>query len=138
MAGITANAEKEAASQAAKRDMFKASQERLKSESGKAAEERLTGLAMNPRRKNIALTEAEKAAQKAAEKAAVKAAVKKTPGTGKPIAASKAKRDTKFNRDEDGVEFRRGGGVKKMASGGSVSSRADGCAQRGKTNCRIT
>ncbi len=138
MAGITANAEKEAASQAAKRDMFKASQERLKSGSGKAAEERLTGLAMNPRRKNIALTEAEKAAQKAAEKAAAKAAVKKTPGTGKPIAASKAKRDTKFNRDEDGVEFRRGGGVKKMASGGSVSSRADGCAQRGKTNCRIT
>jgi len=28
--------------------------------------------------------------------------------------------------------------MKKMASGGSVSSRADGCAQRGKTNCRIT
>lgn len=27
--------------------------------------------------------------------------------------------------------------IKKMASGGSVSSRADGCAQRGKTNCRM-
>jgi len=27
--------------------------------------------------------------------------------------------------------------VKKMAKGGSVSSRADGIAQRGKTNCKI-
>lgn len=27
--------------------------------------------------------------------------------------------------------------MKKMAKGGSVSSRADGCAQRGKTNCRM-
>lgn len=100
MKGVVGTAEKEAASQAAKRDMFKTSQERLKSESGKAAEERLTGLAMNPRRKNIALTEAEKAAEKE-------------------------------------VGLRRGGGVKKMAKGGSVSSRADGCAQRGKTNCRM-
>ena len=25
----------------------------------------------------------------------------------------------------------------KMAKGGSVSSRADGCAQRGKTKCKI-
>jgi len=124
MAEITANAEKEAASQAAKRDMFKASQERLKSESGKAAEERLTGLAMNPRRKNIALTEAEKAAEK-------------TPGTGKPIAASKARRSTKMNDDERDVEFRRGGSTKKMASGGMASSRADGIAQRGKTRGKV-
>lgn len=79
---------------------------------------------------------AEKAAEKAAAKAAAKATAKKTPGTGKPVAASKARRDTKFNQDEDGVEFRRGGCV-KMAKGGSVSSRADGCAQRGKTNCKI-
>jgi len=27
--------------------------------------------------------------------------------------------------------------VKKMAKGGSASSRADGIAQRGKTNCKI-
>ena len=27
--------------------------------------------------------------------------------------------------------------VRKYASGGSVSARADGCAQRGKTKCRI-
>ena len=27
--------------------------------------------------------------------------------------------------------------MKKMAKGGSVSSRADGCAQRGRTNCKM-
>jgi hypothetical protein len=27
--------------------------------------------------------------------------------------------------------------VKRMAKGGSISSRADGIAQRGKTNCKI-
>lgn len=59
MAGITANAEKEVASQAAKRDMFKASQERLKSGSGQATEDRLTGLSMNPRRANIPVNEGE-------------------------------------------------------------------------------
>ena len=31
------------------------------------------------------------------------------------------------------LAMKKGGGVKKFASGGSVSSRADGCAQRGKT-----
>jgi hypothetical protein len=31
------------------------------------------------------------------------------------------------------VEYKRGGNVKAYAKGGSVSSRADGCAQRGKT-----
>ena len=47
------------------------------------------------------------------------------------------------SRDMDtadyGREFKRGGNVKKMASGGSVSSaskRADGIAQRGKTKGR--
>jgi hypothetical protein len=122
MAEITANAEKEAASQAAKRDMFKRSQEDLKSKSGQAAEDRLTGLAMNPRRSNIALTESEKEAAK-------------TAGTGapKPVKASR----TKFNDDENGADFRKGGKVKKMAGGGSASSRADGCAQRGKTKGKV-
>lgn len=32
-----------------------------------------------------------------------------------------------------GMGMKKGGGVKKMASGGSASSRADGIAQRGKT-----
>ena len=35
--------------------------------------------------------------------------------------------------DEAGNEMKRGGAVKKMSSGGSASSRADGIAQRGKT-----
>jgi hypothetical protein len=35
--------------------------------------------------------------------------------------------------DEAGNEMKRGGKVKKMASGGSASARADGIAQRGKT-----
>jgi hypothetical protein len=34
-------------------------------------------------------------------------------------------------------KMKRGGEVKKMASGGSVSSRADGIAQRGKTKGRM-
>jgi len=93
MKGVVGNAEKAVADKAA----AKAARQPY----NQATEERLTGLAMNPRRKNIALTEAEKAAEK-------------------------------------GAGLRRGGSVKKMASGGMASSRADGCAQRGKTNCRIT
>lgn len=38
---------------------------------------------------------------------------------------------------EGGRAFRKGGKVKKMASGGSASSRGDGIAQRGKTKGRI-
>jgi hypothetical protein len=37
------------------------------------------------------------------------------------------------NSDEAGNPMKRGGKVKKMASGGSASSRGDGLAQRGKT-----
>jgi hypothetical protein len=33
--------------------------------------------------------------------------------------------------------MKKGGAVKKMASGGSASSRGDGCAQRGKTRGRM-
>lgn len=36
-----------------------------------------------------------------------------------------------YDADSDGMK--RGGKVKKMAGGGSASSRGDGCAQRGKT-----
>jgi len=35
------------------------------------------------------------------------------------------------------LAMKKGGAVKKYASGGSVSSRADGCAQRGKTRGRV-
>ena len=38
---------------------------------------------------------------------------------------------------EGGRSYKKGGKTKKMASGGSASSRADGIAQRGKTKGRI-
>lgn len=37
----------------------------------------------------------------------------------------------------EGEPMKKGGGVKKMASGGSASSRADGIAQRGKTKGKL-
>jgi hypothetical protein len=39
--------------------------------------------------------------------------------------------------DEAGNEMKRGGAVKKRSSGGSASSRADGCAVKGKTKGRM-
>ena len=54
-----------------------------------------------------------------------------------PSKTTASKRTRKMNDDEAGVEFRKGGGVKKYASGGSVSSRADGIAQRGKTRGKM-
>ncbi|CAB4180167.1 hypothetical protein UFOVP1049_11 [uncultured Caudovirales phage] len=39
--------------------------------------------------------------------------------------------------DEAGNSMKRGGAVKKMAKGGSASSRADGIAQRGKTRGKM-
>jgi hypothetical protein len=50
---------------------------------------------------------------------------KSTSAAKKPVAS---KRTKKFNEDESGMDFKRGG---------SVSSRADGCAQRGKTRCKV-
>jgi len=41
------------------------------------------------------------------------------------------------NSDEAGNSMKRGGKVKKMASGGSASRRADGIAQRGKTRGKM-
>jgi hypothetical protein len=52
---------------------------------------------------------------------------------GKPKPSSK----TKYDVDMAGTEFRKGGKVKAYAKGGSVSSRADGIAQRGKTRGKI-
>ena len=58
----------------------------------------------------------------------------------KTSAATKS-RVKKFNEEEAGVEFKRGGSakVKKMASGGmtSASKRADGIASRGRTKCKM-
>lgn len=117
MARATVQAEKDIASNAAKRDMFKASEERLKSGAGSAAEKRLTGVDNNPRRGNIPVRDVEK-------------------NTTAAPAPTKASR-TKGNEDEVGIEFRRGGNIKKMASGGSASRRADGIATKGKTKGRM-
>ena len=42
-----------------------------------------------------------------------------------------------YENPETSDMMKRGGKVKKMASGGSASSRADGCAVKGKTKGRI-
>jgi hypothetical protein len=41
------------------------------------------------------------------------------------------------NTDVSDMSMKRGGAVKKMASGGSASSRADGIAVKGKTKGRV-
>ena len=45
--------------------------------------------------------------------------------------------DNRVSPDANDGNLKRGGAVKKMASGGSVSSRADGIAQRGKTRGKM-
>jgi hypothetical protein len=55
----------------------------------------------------------------------------------KSVRASQADGESGFlgkrMREAMGSSYKKGGSVKKMAKGGSASSRADGCAQRGKT-----
>jgi len=41
------------------------------------------------------------------------------------------------NTDTSDMSMKRGGKVKKMASGGSASSRADGCCTKGKTRGKM-
>ena len=53
-----------------------------------------------------------------------------------PEATIRAVRE-KLGGDDFSLPMKRGGAVKKYASGGSVSSRADGIAQRGKTRGRM-
>ena len=47
------------------------------------------------------------------------------------------KRTRPYMKDAAGNDMKRGGAVKKMASGGTASSRADGIAQRGKTRGKM-
>lgn len=63
-----------------------------------------------------------------------------TPTTFTSTRPSEAtKRTRKFNEEDSGVEFKRGGKTKKMASGGmtSASKRGDGIASKGKTKCKM-
>lgn len=60
------------------------------------------------------------------------------PGAARREAEAGKRSTRKYNEDEGGMEFKRGGKIKKMASGGSTASRrADGIAVRGKTKGRI-
>jgi hypothetical protein len=63
------------------------------------------------------------------------ATAKKYPkGTGKETFLESIKRNKAENTDTSDMSYnKKGGSIKAYASGGSVSSRADGCAQRGKT-----
>jgi hypothetical protein len=78
----------------------------------------------------------------AARRAKPATTMKSTPSTA-PARANQAAKSgrKKFNEDEAGIEFKRGGMTKKMASGGmstsKASSRADGIAQRGKTRGKM-
>ena len=79
-----------------------------------------------------------KALEAPAKRLAYKKADKKADDTPAKRANTTSRRTKKFNDDEAGVEFKRGG--KAMKSGGSVSpasKRADGIATRGKTRCKI-
>ena len=55
-----------------------------------------------------------------------------------PGAESRVNKETPQGETYDmSIGMKRGGAVKKMASGGSASSRADGCAVKGKTRGRM-
>jgi hypothetical protein len=60
-------------------------------------------------------------------------------GFGNPSgSASRVSKETPQAETYDmSIGIKRGGAVKKMASGGSASSRADGCAVKGKTRGRM-
>jgi hypothetical protein len=52
---------------------------------------------------------------------------------GMPMVMKDGKKMPAFAAKGDAPMMKKGGGVKKMASGGMASSRADGCATKGKT-----
>ena len=54
-----------------------------------------------------------------------------------PGSEKRVSKETPQEETSDMTYRKRGGQVKKMASGGSASSRADGCAQRGKTRGKM-
>jgi hypothetical protein len=84
----------------------------------------------------------QKAPENAGRMAARQALEKKAADTAKSqaIIDRLSRRTRPYMKDEAGNDMKRGGAVKKMASGGSVSSassRGDGIAQRGKTRGKM-
>ena len=63
-----------------------------------------------------------------------------TPAGGKPMTVDQYYESGKAATDKEENMFKRGGAVKKMASGGlasSASKRGDGIASKGKTRCKM-
>lgn len=82
----------------------------------------------------------QKAPENAGRMAARQALEKKAMATAKSqaIIDRLSRRTRPYMKDEAGNDMKRGGAVKKMASGGSTASRrADGIAQRGKTRGKM-
>ena len=59
------------------------------------------------------------------------------PNTGRKMTVEDYLASGKAKIDKDEELFKRGGAVKKMASGGMTSKRGDGIASKGKTRCKI-
>jgi len=59
------------------------------------------------------------------------------PNTGRKISMEEYYDSGKAKMDKDAGTLKRGGMVKKMSSGGTASSRADGIAQKGKTRGKM-
>jgi hypothetical protein len=59
------------------------------------------------------------------------------PGVSMSDESKKIIEDTNKGYEYATKNKRNGGAIKKMAKGGSASSRADGCAQRGKTRGKM-
>ena len=57
--------------------------------------------------------------------------------SGKDVEKKGVKEGSKKEMMMDRMQMKKGGATKKMASGGSASSRADGIAQRGKTKGKM-
>jgi hypothetical protein len=102
---------------------------------------RLTGVATEEGRAAKARSY-EEARQTAAEQKRRMAAQTRAAGTTDMDTLRKSDMDAYLPVDEQRIysQFKKGGAVKKMASGGktsSASSRADGCAMRGKTRGKM-
>ena len=106
---------------------------------GNRAGKALSGLMGGKQAAEVRKIEPTMSTLSAAEKAKLAGELRRgaTPTNFTSPSRSRASKDTRFKDDEVGVEFRKGGSAKGYAKGGSVSSRADGIAQRGKTRGRM-
>lgn len=106
---------------------------------GTRAGKALSGLMGGKQAAEVRKVEPTMSTLSAAEKAKLAGELRRgaTPTNFTSPSRSRASKDTRFRDDAVGVDFRKGGSAKGYAKGGSVSSRADGIAQRGKTRGRM-